>query len=73
MKIKKRKTILIVIEGCVRFFFKDKKNLKIQELKVNSKDKQILIIEKNIFFSFKSDIKKTSVIMSLLNEKYIQE
>lgn len=66
-KIKNRDTVIIVIEGMVIFEFE--KKLEIKKIKLNSKNKQILIIPKRTKFRFGSK-KKNSILISFLNNKY---
>ena len=62
-------TVLIVVEGKIKFYFKDKlKNNK--TLVLNSKQKKILVISKKIYFKFENLYSKKSIIISFLNEKY---
>ena len=66
-KIKKKNTVLIVVEGNVIFEFESK--FKRTKININSKKKQILIIPKNTKFRFGSK-KNNATLISFLNHKY---
>lgn len=62
-------TVLILIEGKVKFYFKNKLNNN-KTLVLNSQKKKILVIRKKIYFKFKNLYSKKSIFISFLNEKY---
>jgi hypothetical protein len=62
-------TVLILLEGKVKFYFKDKKK-NYKTLILNSKTKNILLIKKKIYFKFKNLFFRKSIFISFLNEKY---
>lgn len=66
-KIKKKETVLIVVEGNVIFEFDSK--IKRTKKNINSRKKQILIIPKNTKFRFGSK-KNNATLISFLNYKY---
>jgi hypothetical protein len=68
-KIKKKDTLLFVINGKIDLIIKKKKN-KHSIIKLNSKDRNFYLIQKGVLFALKNNFKKNALIMSFLNEKY---
>lgn len=68
-KIKNKITVLIVVQGKILISYKTNE-VKIKNLSLNSKDKCIILIKKNVPFKLINNTKSKVVVISFLNEKY---
>ena len=68
-KIKNKITVLIVVQGKILISYKTKES-KIKNLFLNSQEKYIVLIKRNVPFKLINNTKIKAAVISFLNEKY---